>query len=61
MLSERLRWTLRTALMFIIGVVPAIVLFVFILVVMPLAAILPGVEQLLIGLRRRSAESTSHP
>lgn len=39
---ESLRWTLRTSLMFFVGVLPAIVLFVFILVMMPLAGILPS-------------------
>jgi cytochrome bd-type quinol oxidase subunit 2 len=39
---ESLRWTLRTSLMFFVGVLPAIVLFVFILVMMPLAAVLPS-------------------
>lgn len=39
---ESLRWTLRTSLMFFVGVLPAIALFVFILVMMPLAAILPS-------------------
>jgi uncharacterized membrane protein len=38
---ETLRWTLRTMLMFFVGVLPAIVLFVFILVMMPLAGIIP--------------------
>jgi len=36
-----LRWTLRTTLMFFVGVLPAILLFVYILVMMPLAAVLP--------------------
>lgn len=39
---ESLRWTLRTSLMFFVGVLPAIALFVFILVMMPLAGILPS-------------------
>jgi hypothetical protein len=44
-----LRWTLRTALMFFVGVVPAILLFVYILVMMPLAAVLPGLVTWLAG------------
>lgn len=36
-----LRWTLRTTLMFFGGVLPAILLFVYLLVMMPLAAVLP--------------------
>jgi hypothetical protein len=39
---EQLRWTVRTTLMFFIGVIPAIVLFIFMLVMMPLAAVLPA-------------------
>jgi asparagine N-glycosylation enzyme membrane subunit Stt3 len=39
---ENLRWALRTTLMFFVGVLPAIVMFVFILVMMPLAGVLPS-------------------
>jgi hypothetical protein len=37
-----IRWVLRTTLMFFAGVIPAILLFLYILVVLPLAATLPA-------------------
>ena len=43
-------WALRTTLMFFMGVVPAILLFVYILVMMPLAAVLPGLVTWLAGI-----------
>lgn len=41
-MSEPLRWTLRTALMFFAGVIPAILVFVLTLVLLPLAGIAFG-------------------
>ena len=38
---DNLRWTLRIALMFFIGVVPAILLLLIILLLMPLMGIIP--------------------
>lgn len=48
MMSEHLRWTARTTLMFFAGVIPAILLFLVILIVMPLAGIIS--EMVIAGL-----------
>jgi len=41
MMVSRFRWGLRVGLMFFAGVVPAIMLLVLLLVILPLAAVIP--------------------
>ena len=41
MMVSRFRWALRVGLMFFAGVVPVIMLLVLLLVILPLAAVIP--------------------